>query len=55
MAKILSVITISYLGWKLTGYDFFILTSLITYAIDIHDYLLKLQKRLFKNTKDKTA
>ena len=55
MAKIISTLTISYLGWVLTGYDFFILSSLITYSIDIYKGLIKIQKRLNKNTKDKTA
>ncbi len=55
MAKILSMILISYLGWKLTGYDFFILSSLISFALDTYQSLIKVQKRLNKTTKDKTA
>lgn len=53
MAKIISVITISYLGWILTGYDFFILSALITYSIDIYERLCKVQKRLNKILKIK--
>lgn len=55
MAKIISILLISYLGWKLTGYDFFVLSALISFALDIYSSMIDLQKRLYKYTKDKTA
>ena len=55
MAKIISMIFISYLGWKVTGYDFFDLLTLISLALDSYKSFIKIQKRLNKYTKDKTA
>ena len=45
MAKIISILSISYFGWKLTGYDFFALSTLITYAIEIYNALTNLLKK----------
>ena len=55
MAKIISSILIAILGYILTGYDFFILSALITYSIDIYEGLLKIHKILQKYTNDKTV
>lgn len=55
MAKIISTLLISAIGWIVTGYDFFIIASLISFSIDIYKGILKIQKRYHKNTKDKTA
>lgn len=55
MTKIISTIFISYMGWKLTGYDFFILSSLISFSIDIYKGFNKILKRYNKYTKDKTV
>ena len=56
MAKIISTILISYLGWKLTGYNFFTLSALVTLSIDLYTSLRKLffkaQKIYNKYTKD---
>lgn len=54
MASIISII-IAYLGYSVTGYDFFVLLSLISLSIDIYTDLIKALKRFHKNTKDKTA
>ena len=55
MAKIISILSISLIGWIVTGYDFFIISSLLSFAIELHTELNKLQKRYNKNTKDKVA
>ncbi len=55
MAKIISILFISYLGWKLTGYDFFILATLTSFSIEIYKELSHVLKRINKYTKDKTA
>lgn len=55
MAKIISTIFISFIGWIVTGYDFFVISSLLSFSIELHTELNKTQKRYFKNTKDKTA
>lgn len=34
-------ITAAYLGYLITGYDFFILLTLISYSLDIYEYLTK--------------
>lgn len=55
MAKIISIISISLVGWVVTGYDFFIIASLTSFSIEVYQSLTKLQKRYHKHTKDKTA
>ena len=55
MAKIISILSISLIGWIVTGYDFFIISSLLSFAIEFKDEINKLQKRYYKNTKDKVA
>lgn len=55
MAKIISILSISLIGWIITGYDFFIISSLLSFAIELYTELNKLQKRYHKNTKDKMA
>ena len=55
MAKIISILSISLIGWIVTGYDFFVISSLLSYSIELKDELNKLLKRYYKNTKDKVA
>lgn len=55
MAKLASILMISIIGWKVTGYDFFIVASLLSFAIDIYSELHKLPKKYHKYTKNKTA
>lgn len=55
MAKVISIILISCLGWKVTGYDFFVIASLLSFSIDIYKGIKKIQKRYPKHTKDKTS
>ena len=55
MAKIISIIFISLIGWIVTGYDFFVISSLLSFSIELKDELDKIQKRYNKNTKDKMA
>lgn len=56
MAKIISTIFISYLGWLLIGYDFFIISTLVSLSIDLYISLrrmfFKAQKIYNKYTKD---
>lgn len=52
MTEILSIILISYIGWKTTGYDFFVLSALASYAIDFYKGLDALRKKILKNTND---
>lgn len=40
MANIISI-TAAYLGYSITGYDFFILLTLISCSLDIYEYLTK--------------
>ncbi|GFI50823.1 hypothetical protein IMSAGC020_02033 [Lachnospiraceae bacterium] len=40
MANIISIATAG-LGYLITGYDFFILLTLISYSLDIYEYLTK--------------
>lgn len=57
MAYIISAL-IAYLGYSVTGYDFFILLTLITLSIDIYKALTKyfeILKRYLICAKDKTA
>lgn len=54
MYKIISIILISYIGWKITGYDFFVLSALTSYSIDIYQGFTDLHKKISKNTKDET-
>lgn len=55
MAKVISIILISCLGWIVTGYDFYAIASLLSFSIDLYKEIKKLQKRYQKYTKDKTA
>ncbi len=55
MAKIASILMISIIGWKITGYDFFIVATLLSYSIDIYNVFRKLPKKYHKYTKAKTA
>ena len=55
MAKIISIISISFIGWIVAKYDFFVISSLLSFSIELHDELTKILKRYHKNTKDKTA
>lgn len=52
MHEILCVLLISYIGWKTTGYDFFVLSALVSYSIDVYKGLDTLRKRILKNTDD---
>lgn len=56
MAKIISTILISYLGWRITGFDFFALSTLISFSIELYSILRKIfhntQKIYNKYTKD---
>ena len=52
MNEILCVLLTSYIGWKTTGYDFFVLSALVSYSIDIYKGLDTLRKRILKNTDD---
>ncbi len=57
MAYIVSAF-IAYLGYHVTGYDFFVLLTLITLSINIYKALTKyskILKRYFIYAKDKTA
>ena len=54
MESIISII-IAYLGYSVTGYDFFVLLTLISLSIEIYKDSIKALKRFHKNTKDKTA
>lgn len=57
MAYIISIV-IAYLGYQVTGYDFFILLTLISIAIEIYIFslkILRILKRFLNNTKDNTA
>jgi len=40
MANIISI-TAAYFGHLITGYDFFILLTMISYSLDIYEYLTK--------------
>lgn len=55
MVKIISILLISFVGWMVSGYDFFTLITLTSFAIDIYKSLKNLQKRFDKYTKDKTV
>lgn len=55
MAKIASILMISIIGWKVTGYDFFIVATLLSYSIDAYNEFRKLLKKYHKYTKAKTA
>lgn len=55
MAKIASILMMSIIGWKVTGYDFFIVASLVSYSIDVYNGFRKLLKKYHKYTKAKTA
>ena len=55
MAKIISILTLSFIGWKVTGYDFFILTSLASFTIDIYIELIEFSKNITKILKIKIA
>ena len=52
MAKIISILLLSYIGWEVAGYDFFTLSALISFAIDLY---IGLQNTKDNITKDKTA
>lgn len=52
MIEILSIILISYIGWKTTDYDFFVLSALASYSIDFYKGLDALRKKILKNTND---
>ena len=56
MAKIISTILISYLGWKIIGFDFFALSTLVSFSIELYSTLrrifFKAQKIYNKYTKD---
>ena len=52
MAKIISILLLSYIGWEVTGYDFFTLSALISFSIDLY---IGLQNTKDNITKDKTA
>ena len=57
MANIISIATAG-LGYLITGYDFFILLSLISLSIDLYKDLtkyFKILKRYLIYAKDKTA
>ncbi len=57
MAHIISAF-IAYLGYKVTGYDFFVLLTLTTLSTDIYKALtkyFKILKRYLIYAKDKTA
>lgn len=57
MAHIISA-SIAYLGYQVTGYDFFVLLTLIALSIDIYKALTKYSKILKRYSiyaKDKTA
>lgn len=55
MAKIISVLLISFIGYKVANYDFFIIATLTSFSIDIYKEIRKMYKRYSKYTKDKTA
>lgn len=50
MAKIASILMISIISWMVTGYDFFIVASLLSYSIDIYNGFQKLLKKYHKYT-----
>lgn len=57
MAYIISFM-IAYLGYRVTGYDFFVLLTLISISLDIYKDLtkyFKILKRYLIYAKDKTA
>lgn len=51
MVKIVSILLLSYIGWKVAG-DFFTLSALISFSIDLY---IGLQNTKDNITKDKTA
>lgn len=55
MAKIISILLISYIGCKVTGYDFFTIATLISFALDLYKGILKTHKIIKKYTKEKPA
>ena len=55
MAKIISILLISFLGWKATGVDLLTIVTLATLTIDIYKEFLKLQKMIYNILKMKTA
>lgn len=55
MAKIISVLLISFIGYKVANYDFFIIATPTSFSIDIYKEIRKMYKRYSKYTKDKTA
>lgn len=55
MAKIISILLVSIIGWVFTGYDFFILFPISSIVIEIYKSISLLERKTLKNTKDKTA
>ena len=55
MAKVISILLISFLGWKVTGTDFFVLATLTSFTIELYKGFSNLQKMIQNILKDKTA
>ena len=53
MTKIISTLIFSLIGWKVSGYDFFALITLISFAIEIYESFNKTLKKIYKILKIK--
>lgn len=55
MAKIISILLVSLIGYKIANYDFFIIATLASFSIEIYKAIHQMYKRYSKYTKNKTA